>query len=391
MGLDQSRLDGEGMKIVLYLFKQQPKSSINWENGFVRCYKLCTDSKPAVEYQFSEFWCLSENRLMYSMCVCMCVCVHVCRASFGIAWRPVGNADSISGELALAEQMVCMIGPYQLQGHPRTHRKTHRTETYICVCVFVICVICIFVRALLFLKVKLNLYVADFPTHALTELVITSRLLKFTPNTCISVIWATLVCHWLVSQFVDRCMQNYSFCLDKYQAVVYLTNLHLPWNVLRISSTQYVTYLQRGYTPDAQMVIINKIIVYLPSRSFVSQTVRLRYHLFLGILCLCSLNFCTWCSVNLLSSSFTYIKMIYSQILKSVIDRHRERECRGCLDACVCMSGSPWACPHSEGNHPETAAHTSPGLHLGGLDGERERERKSMRSSQSAPEYFNCL
>lgn len=50
MGLDQSRLDGgEGMKIALYLFKRQPKSSKKWEHGFVRCYKLCADSKTAVE------------------------------------------------------------------------------------------------------------------------------------------------------------------------------------------------------------------------------------------------------------------------------------------------------------------------------------------------------
>lgn len=31
MGLDQSRLDGKGMKIVLHLFKRQAKSSLNWE------------------------------------------------------------------------------------------------------------------------------------------------------------------------------------------------------------------------------------------------------------------------------------------------------------------------------------------------------------------------
>lgn len=31
MGLDQTRLDGKGMKIVLYLFKRQAKSSLNWE------------------------------------------------------------------------------------------------------------------------------------------------------------------------------------------------------------------------------------------------------------------------------------------------------------------------------------------------------------------------
>ena len=51
---------------------------------------------------------------MYSFCVSWCVW----RVSFGIGWRPVGNADSISGGLGLAEQMVCMIGPYQLQGDP---------------------------------------------------------------------------------------------------------------------------------------------------------------------------------------------------------------------------------------------------------------------------------
>lgn len=166
MGLDQSRLDGEGMKIVLYLFKRQPTSSINWENGFVRCYKLCPDCKPAVEYQFSEFWCLSENRLMYSMCVCMCVCVE---QAFWHRLRPVGKADSISGGLALAEQMVCMIGPFQLQGDPHTHRKTETLDwncAYICVRVFVIC----------------------------------------------------------VSRLVRAPLSLKAFCLDKYQAVVYFTN-----------------------------------------------------------------------------------------------------------------------------------------------------------------------
>lgn len=58
----------------------------------------------------------------------VCVLVGVCMASFGIGWRPVGNADSISGGLGLAEQMVCMIGPYQLQGDPHTHRKTETLE-----------------------------------------------------------------------------------------------------------------------------------------------------------------------------------------------------------------------------------------------------------------------
>ena len=33
------------------------------------------------------------------------------------------NADSISRRLRVAEQMVCMIGPHQLQGHWNTHKR----------------------------------------------------------------------------------------------------------------------------------------------------------------------------------------------------------------------------------------------------------------------------
>lgn len=52
------------------------------------------------------------------------------------------------------------------------------------------------------------------------------------------------------------------------------------------------------------------------------------------------------------------------------------------------MCDWPSACPRSEGNPPKAEAHTSPGLHLGGLKGDRERERKSIRLSQSAPKLF---
>lgn len=57
------------------------------------------------------------------------------------------------------------------------------------------------------------------------------------------------------------------------------------------------------------------------------------------------------------------------------------------------MCDSPSACPRSEGNPPKVEAHTSPGLHLGGLEEERgrERERNSIRLSQSAPKFFNWL
>lgn len=60
-----------------------------------------------------------------TVCVCACVCVE---QAFWHRLRPVGNADSISGGLALAEQMVCMIGPFQLQGDPHTHRKTETLD-----------------------------------------------------------------------------------------------------------------------------------------------------------------------------------------------------------------------------------------------------------------------
>lgn len=57
--------------------------------------------------------CVSSN----DVCVRLCNISCMCRESSGIALRPVGNADSIGGGLGLAEQMVCVIGAYQLQGH----------------------------------------------------------------------------------------------------------------------------------------------------------------------------------------------------------------------------------------------------------------------------------
>lgn len=62
----------------------------------------------------------------------VCGCVYVlgmCRGSSGIALCPVGNADSIGGGLGPAEQMVCVIGPDQLQRHWCTHTRTHRDKT----------------------------------------------------------------------------------------------------------------------------------------------------------------------------------------------------------------------------------------------------------------------
>lgn len=70
-------------------------------------------------------------RIRVGVRVWECMCVR--EQSFGIAWRPVGNADSICGGLGLADQMVFMIGSYQFQGD-LTHRKTETTEWNICVC-----------------------------------------------------------------------------------------------------------------------------------------------------------------------------------------------------------------------------------------------------------------
>lgn len=44
----------------------------------------------------------------------------------------------------------------------------------------------------------------------------------------------------------------------------------------------------------------------------------------------------------------------------------------------------PSACPRSEGNPPKVEAHTSPGLHLGGLKGDREREEINKVKSVSS-------
>lgn len=74
---------------------------------------------------------------MYRFCVSWCVW----RVSFGIGWRPVGNADSISGGLGLAEQMVCMIGPYQLQGD-RQHTEKLKRWTEIVHTSVSVCVVC---------------------------------------------------------------------------------------------------------------------------------------------------------------------------------------------------------------------------------------------------------
>lgn len=64
-------------------------------------------------------WCVIKKACLCAACVCACVREQ----SFGIAWRPVGNADSICGGLGLADQMVFMIGSNQFQGD-LTHRKT---------------------------------------------------------------------------------------------------------------------------------------------------------------------------------------------------------------------------------------------------------------------------
>ena len=96
------------------------------------------------------------------------------------------------------------------------------------------------------------------------------------------------------------------------------------------------------------------------------------------------------CSGSLSSSSLTYSKLTSSQIWKQ--RKRQDTEWDGeAVFMCVCtVCNSPWACPRSEGNLPEPAARTSPGLHLGGLDKDRgERERKSIRLSQSAAKFFN--
>lgn len=49
-----------------------------------------------------------------------------------------------------------------------------------------------------------------------------------------------------------------------------------------------------------------------------------------------------------------------------------------CVCVCVWVCDAPWACPHSEENHPEVAAHTSPGLRLGGLREQRQKKINKM-------------
>lgn len=51
-GLDQSRVDGEGMKIVLYLFKRQCESSLERRKWICQMVQM---RKTAVENRFCEF------------------------------------------------------------------------------------------------------------------------------------------------------------------------------------------------------------------------------------------------------------------------------------------------------------------------------------------------
>ena len=111
---------------------------------------------------------------------------------------------------------------------------------------------------------------------------------------------------------------------------------------------------------------------------------------FLWAFWLCGLNVCTHCSLPgscyLPSSPFTNFP---HSDKNSVKKRHRGWDGEAAF-VCVCMCDSPWACPHSEGNHPKAAAHTSPGLHLGGLEKETERDGKKIDKVTlvSSKKYF---
>lgn len=73
---------------------------------------------------------LKESVLLARSCA-----VHVCNRAwvervFGTVWRMFGNDDNISGGLGLAEQMVCMIRPYQL--HETQQTQEQHTSWIIC-------------------------------------------------------------------------------------------------------------------------------------------------------------------------------------------------------------------------------------------------------------------
>lgn len=65
---------GKGTETALFRLNINQKKSINWENWFVRCYKVSADNKTAVRRQFSEFWCSSEllkAKTRQNVCVCV--------------------------------------------------------------------------------------------------------------------------------------------------------------------------------------------------------------------------------------------------------------------------------------------------------------------------------
>lgn len=48
----------------------------------------------------------------------------MCKESFSISSGQVGNSNSTNGRLGVAEQMVCMIVPHQLEGHRLANTQT---------------------------------------------------------------------------------------------------------------------------------------------------------------------------------------------------------------------------------------------------------------------------
>lgn len=60
----------------------------------------------------------------------------------------------------------------------------------------------------------------------------------------------------------------------------------------------------------------------------------------------------------------------------------RRTRSEGGEESCLymCVGDSPSTCPRSEGNPPTMAAHTSPGLHLEGLQRQRGTEKSIVKS-----------
>lgn len=54
----------------------------------------------------------------------------------------------------------------------------------------------------------------------------------------------------------------------------------------------------------------------------------------------------------------------------------REGGEKSCLYMCLGACNSPSSCPHNGGSPPTMGAHTSPGLHLVGLERQRRTENQ---------------